>query len=880
MMKVSITLFIILCTFTAFPQGYSGLVARWSFNGNANDVSGNGLNGSVYGPTLTTGYSGLPNTAYLFNGTSDFISVPYNSLMNAKIHSICVLIKPISFYSGICQGNYILCRGQENQPDFYGFEYHDNPYDNDCTIYSPANDVFTGSTGSPITSAPGSAWYMPPAIIANTWNCVVFTYDGTDARIYINGVLRTTFPFTCNYVNSTDSLIIGKSDFGPVYPYFTNAIIDEIRLYNRVLSPAEAMAFCDTAEAPAPSHSCNSIVLPDSIHICIDSTIMLPASIAGADSILSISWSPSIGLSNPAVLTPTLTAPATSLWYHLTVRSLDPANLVVNGDFSAGNTGFTSSYSYVSPAPSALWLAGVYTVDTDPANDHPSAYSFHDHTTGSGNMMMMNGASTPVGVWCETIPVTPNTDYNFSAWFSNWSSDTTGNLPLIQFQVNGALLGSGTFSFVPTPGRWTQFASTWNSGTATSANICIYDLQTAAVGNDFAIDDILFQQICTAVDSVYIDVSISGFNHHRYDTSLCAGLGSASLNAPAGYSSYSWNTGASSSSIPVSTAGLYWVTAASSCGGLQDTFKVTLIAPDTLHVRKDTSVCASVGSIVISTPSGYTSWLWNTGSTSFSITASSTGTYWVRAVNNNTCNILIDTFHTTFKPMPVVFLGKDTSICQGDNITLRSPQPGTATYQWNTGSTDSSIIASPGKTYSLTVTQNGCSGSASINIATLYQPTLNLGPDTTLCSGELLNLPIAAGNGNLIWSDGSMGPSFTASVTGTYWATLTNPCGSVSDTVHLVYDFCDLWFPSAFTPNGDGINDIIRVVGSLREYKDFSLGIFNRWGQRVFYTQDIYQGWDGKFNGVRQEIGTYFYQIFYSLHGKKGMMKGDFELIK
>jgi gliding motility-associated-like protein len=58
------------------------------------------------------------------------------------------------------------------------------------------------------------------------------------------------------------------------------------------------------------------------------------------------------------------------------------------------------------------------------------------------------------------------------------------------------------------------------------------------------------------------------------------------------------------------------------------------------------------------------------------------------------------------------------------------------------------------------------------------------------------------------------------------------------------------------------------------------LSIYNRWGQRVFYTEDIYDGWNGKFNGINQDVGTYYYMMFYSLEGKRHMMKGDLELIR
>ena len=108
-MKPTLLLFSFLFVSScAFAQLSNGLVAHWNFNGNANDISGNNLNGVVTGATLTAGYNGIANTAYQFNGTGDHIDVAYNSLMNLDSFSICTLIKPMGFYTGICQGNFII----------------------------------------------------------------------------------------------------------------------------------------------------------------------------------------------------------------------------------------------------------------------------------------------------------------------------------------------------------------------------------------------------------------------------------------------------------------------------------------------------------------------------------------------------------------------------------------------------------------------------------------------------------------------------------------------------------------------------------------------------------------------------------------------------
>lgn len=132
----------------------------------------------------------------------------------------------------------------------------------------------------------------------------------------------------------------------------------------------------------------------------------------------------------------------------------------------------------------------------------------------------------------------------------------------------------------------------------------------------------------------------------------------------------------------------------------------------------------------------------------------------------------------------------------------------------------------------------------------------------------------------LLWNNGSDLQHITVSESGDYWLQVANACGTSVDTIKVDFEPCDIVFPNAFTPNGDGRDDIARVVGHLDLYRDFPLSIYNRFGQRVFFTNDIYAGWDGIFNGTKQDIGTFFYMIFYSLEGRKHMMKGDLELIR
>jgi len=550
---------------------------------------------------------------------------------------------------------------------------------------------------------------------------------------------------------------------------------------------------------------CNSITLPDSIKICRADTVTIPAVMTGTDSVLSYTWTPATGLSSTTILDPVLTA-TTSAWYYLTLQSLNPTELVDNGAFTLGNVGFTSSYTYVSSGAGELVPEDVYAIVTNPFGPHPAACSFGDHTTGTGNMMAINGASTPISVWCETIPVTPNTNYDFSAWVANWSAADVGTgVPLLQFQINGTLIGTAD-AITSACGVWVNFFATWNSGINTTANICIYDECIAADGNDFALDDISFKQICSVTDSVYILVKNPDTTHTHVDTSVCANTGSITIGNT-GYISYLWSTGSTDSTIVVSSSGSYIVYDSSACAILADTFDVTYKLLDTTTTHVDTTVCANVTAVTLSASSGYVSYYWSTGSAGGSIVVSTAGSYWVDQTTN-TCSVLVDTFDLSFKALPVVSLGNDTSFCQGDSLVLTSIQPSGDTLLWSTGSSGDSIHVTTSGTYSLTVS-NGCVYSASITVTVSPTPLVNLGPDTSDCSGTpiVLQSSYTYTGATYLWSNTTTGATTTVTATGTYWLQVTVGGCSGSDTINvtILYDTFHLYTPDTAICKGRSV---------------------------------------------------------------------------
>jgi hypothetical protein len=181
------------------------------------------------------------------------------------------------------------------------------------------------------------------------------------------------------------------------------------------------------------------------------------------------------------------------------------SNLLTNGDFSAGNTGFSTGYDY---SPGNLYPANSYDVVSNPNNDHPLAVSYGDHTTGTGLMLALNGAgSSSTPAWSETVSVTPGDDYAFVGYLSSWSQGY-GPVADLDLVINGSNIGDTLAD--ETAGIWNQFSGSWNAGGATSATITLYDLQTAPNGNDFSLDDLSFADTGRQVGNTAAPTPASG----------------------------------------------------------------------------------------------------------------------------------------------------------------------------------------------------------------------------------------------------------------------------------------------------------------------------------------------------------------------------------
>ncbi len=234
---------------------------------------------------------------------------------------------------------------------------------------------------------------------------------------------------------------------------------------------------------------------PDQVFCTPGQSLQLNGTVSG--DYLSAMWSPATGLGNANSLSTSVTtnAPAT---YTLTVKSLSGPNLVTNGDFSQGNTGFTTNYTLGTTGQfGPVTNTGTYGITTVANLVHSQFAACTDHT-GGGQMMVVNGATTPRNIWCQTVTVQPGTEYAFSAWFAVVAIQ---NPSILRFTINSVTIGNN-FTLPSVTCEWTQFFRLWNSGAATTAEICIANVSTGAAGNDFCLDDISMRRVCETTGQV------------------------------------------------------------------------------------------------------------------------------------------------------------------------------------------------------------------------------------------------------------------------------------------------------------------------------------------------------------------------------------------
>lgn len=249
---------------------------------------------------------------------------------------------------------------------------------------------------------------------------------------------------------------------------------------------------------------------------------------------------------------------------------------------------------------------------------------------------------------------------------------------------------------------------------------------------------------------------------------------------------------------------------------------------------------------------------WSTGDTTHAIAVTSPGTYILEV---RVCGILYTTtYNVTSGGNASVNLGADTTICAPATVLLDAGSGGLR-YLWNTGDTTSTITVDEAGYYEVTCWSACDSATDGINVFVKPMPDPQLAGTMLICGSRTTMLQANADpEYSYIWSSGDVTSSITVQGPGMFWVDVTNECGTVRDSLNVNYEEEDgTFFPNVFSPNGDGNNDYFGV--EFENEQEFEISVYDRWGVRLFATNDPRELWDGNNNGKAMPEGVYFWIV-------------------
>lgn len=611
---------------------------------------------------------------------------------------------------------------------------------------------------------------------------------------------------------------------------------------------------------------------------------------------------------------------------------------ILNMDFGSGNSIplplNNSSYTYTGGCPKP----GKYSIEHFLFGCAEGSWIMlvGDHTGDhDGNYMLVNGATTPGTVYIDTISgLCGSTTYQFSAWIANClqkfacsGSPVLTNLTLSIETISGTILASYTTGDLPVSDSkvWKEYGVYYSTPlTPIPLVVRIKNISGGACGSVFIMDDITLKPAGPA-----IDVAINGENISTID--LCMGYTSSytfSSTYSAGYSDpvlqwqQSEDTGKTWQDIPGAKTDTYilphrndnvilyhmGISERSNTGNTRCSVYSNEIytnvhkLPDHVPLQKVLG-CLNKELVLKSSPD-FSTYQWNgpNGLQNLqpwlllnNIQYSDAGLYTVKLTAGFGC-FKQDSFQVNISPSTTIATKTLYNICEGTSINLTAT--GDGAYAWNPAiDLSNAAIANPIATprdstqYKVVLTNAyGCQDSAIVTINVFKKIVVSAGENKTILLGDsiVLDGSVKGTAVNYYWS--SLGTitnsklmqpvvSPTVETRYTLYAESTAGCGNASAAV-TVNVYKDVFMPKAFTPNGDGKNDIYHVF-TLDSYQLVSFTIFNRYGAKVFRTTNANIGWNGYLKGQPQETGAYtYYLVMKHVSGRTISKKGSILLIR
>jgi gliding motility-associated-like protein len=446
----------------------------------------------------------------------------------------------------------------------------------------------------------------------------------------------------------------------------------------------------------------------------------------------------------------------------------------------------------------------------------------------------------------------------------------TGN---ITSTVSG---GAGGYQYAWTPGNYTS--ANISNAVAGSYQLKVTDAKGCSITNTATIT-----QPSLLVSSINItqpSCSVSG--------------GSATLQVSGGTIPYTylWTPGnATTNTVSNLPAGNYTVKATDKNGcSTQQSAVINSFNSIVVQVSKTDVSCFNgtngTASIAVSGGQSPYNIKWSTGSTNNAINNLTSADYSV--VITDATNCMVTKNVSILQPEKITIqLTSKAALCESATGSIASNVAGGQSpyqYNWQPGSsTNAQLQNIVAGTYTVEVKDNnGCTVTSTTTVGSVNPLKINLGNDTSVCINANDKIVLTPGNfSSYLWQDGSTASSYTVLKDGSVWVNVKdqNGCNAI-DSIVIKADCGDIYFPTAFTPNADGKNDWFGPLGNLSILTDFELVVYNRWGQRVFYSSNPFIKWNGRV-GNEMIIGTYVWHARYSSrYGNNITQNGTVVLIR
>lgn len=346
-----------------------------------------------------------------------------------------------------------------------------------------------------------------------------------------------------------------------------------------------------------------------------------------------------------------------------------------------------------------------------------------------------------------------------------------------------------------------------------------------------------------------------------------------------------WSTGASNSIISVGEPGWYWVETFNECGTDRDSVFLESEGrpyPEARIIGGDQPLCEgrTVTLSIETNTSGF--WTWSNGFVlTDSIVVDSAGEYQLTFINE--CGRVVETVELSEEPPVEVTIDGPTRMCEGEGVVLNANSPTALSYEWSDGSVEDSFGSYYSGQFSVSVTDVcGDIAIANHSVTAIPEPTIIMDVKGTLwCEDDVVILSADTADVlQLEWSTGEVGTEISTDQPGFFSLSATNECFEKTESVRIGTENVPIYVPNAFSPNGDGQNDVFAPMLQCNEVADFQFHVYSRWGNQLFESKDLVHGWDGIFNGALAPVGVYVWRVNFSIRGNPYVLQGDVTLVR